>query len=124
MSPTLKSMCSSNVSEHLCARSQVQVISVVENQSNAKRFDLLCREPFDGGLGSNGHKCREHGGSIWATVLVPAHDCINALTRKFHSRDSRSRDWTLREYLKLHSGCHVVEAQQYNLNPQVCLFEG
>ena len=64
MPPALKSMCSSNVLENLRSRSQIQVICVIETQSNAKCLDLLCCEAFDGGLGGNRHKGRKYSSAV------------------------------------------------------------
>lgn len=64
MVPALKSMCASNILQHLGSRPQIKVIGVVENKSNPKRVDLLCREAFDGGLGGNGHKGGKHRDAV------------------------------------------------------------
>ena len=64
VAPALESMRPSNAFQYLGTRSQVEVVCVVENQSDAKCFDLLRCEAFDSGLGSNRHEGRKHSDTV------------------------------------------------------------
>lgn len=85
MAPALKSMGSTDILQHLCSWPQVEVIGVIENKSNPKCLDLLCREAFDGGLGGNGHEGGKHCDTVCLLLINTGNqgDCV--LTRQFHT---------------------------------------
>ena len=54
--PTLEDVCPSRPVQHVCPRSQVQVIRVIEDERDSKGFDLLGCQSLDRSLGCDWHK--------------------------------------------------------------------
>ena len=54
-------------------RAEVEVVDVIQNESNPKRLNLLSGQPFYHGLGGHGHEFVQRGNSIYADRCQDEH---------------------------------------------------